>query len=56
MYINVQAVEGADGAVMADLADVQPSNYLFHMLFKDVILSFNNTRIEVEMVIMHTKL
>ena len=46
MYINVQAVEGADGAVMADLADVQPSNYLFHMMFKDVILSFNNTRIE----------
>ena len=35
-----------NGEKMDDKADVTPSNYMFHTLFKDAILSLNNVRIE----------
>ena len=45
MNLSLKVVD-KDGNDMADTSGVSPSNYMFHTLFKDVILSFNNTRIE----------
>ena len=39
-------VTDEDGKALADNADVVPSNYFFHTLFKDVILTMNNEVIE----------
>ena len=45
LYIQVKVV-GSDGKELAKDVDVTPSNYLFHTLFKDVVLSLNSEKIE----------
>ena len=45
LNICMKVVDRADND-MPDTGEITPSNYTFHTLFKDVILSFNNTRIE----------
>jgi len=45
LYVQVM-VTAENGDKIDDKADVTPSNYMFHTLFKDAILSLNNVRIE----------
>lgn len=44
-YISIKFTDG-EKKDLVEAADVKPSNYLFHSLFKDVILALNTTRIE----------
>lgn len=45
LYISLKVIQ-RDGKDLEDSASVLPSNYMFHTLFKDVILSFNSNRVE----------
>ena len=45
LYIQIK-VAGSDGKDLAKDADVTATNYLFHTLFKDVVLTLNNEKIE----------
>lgn len=45
LYISIKIVDGEKKALL-DAADVVPSNYMIHALFKDVILTLNTTKIE----------
>lgn len=45
LYVTLKVVQH-DGSKLPDAHKVTPSNYLFHTLFKDVILGFNSTKIE----------
>ena len=45
LYISIKIVDGEKKDLL-DAADVVPSNYMLHALFKDVILTLNTTKIE----------
>jgi hypothetical protein len=45
LFVELKAT-GSEGKDLEAAADVTPSNYFFHTLFKDVVLSFNNERVE----------
>ena len=45
LYVQV-IVTTENDEKLDDKADVTPSNYMFHTLFKDAILSLNNVKIE----------
>ena len=45
LYIQVK-VQGSDGKDLDATADVAPTNYFFHSLFKDVVLNLNAEKIE----------
>ena len=45
LYVQVRVVDKF-GKDLSEKSDVVPSNYVFHTLFKGVVLSFNNQKIE----------
>ena len=45
LYVQIKVVDKSSKALV-ETSDAVPSNYLLHTLFKDVILSFNNIKIE----------
>ena len=44
--LKVQSVDKGELKDLAAAADVTPTNFMFHTLFKDALLSFNNEKIE----------